>query len=69
MREKKAKKIGGGNLAGFCKSPEMGTKFAYIRFFLYLCSEKTYKGQKGWVEAMDRVSIEFTHHLYCLGMV
>ena len=69
MHEKGTKEIGGGDLAGFCKSPEMGTKFAYIKKKLYICSGKTYKGQKGWVEAMDRVSIEFTHHLYCLGMV
>ena len=40
MREKGTKEIGGGDLAGFCKSPEMGTKFAYIRFFLYLCRGK-----------------------------
>ena len=48
MHEKGTKKIGGeGNLAGFCKSPEMGTKFAYLRFFLYLCSGKEKKRTSG----------------------
>jgi hypothetical protein len=53
MREKGTKEIGGGNLAGFCKSPEMGTKFAYIRFFLYLCSGKEKNGQVGVAEVKD----------------
>lgn len=54
MREKGTKEIGGGDLAGFCKSPEMGTKFAYIRFFLYLCSGKEKNGQVGVAEVKDR---------------
>ena len=53
MREKGTKEIGGGDLAGFCKSPEMGTKFAYIRFFLYLCSGKEKNGQVGVAEVKD----------------
>jgi len=54
MREKRAKKIGGGDLAGFCKSPEMGTKFAYLRKKQYLCSGKEKNGQAGVAEAKDR---------------
>ena len=54
MREKGTKEIGGGDLAGFCKSPEMGTKFAYLRFFLYLCSGKEKNGQVGVAEVKDR---------------
>ncbi len=54
MHEKGTKKIGGGgNLAGFCKSPKMGTKFAYLRFFLYLCSGKEKNGQMGVAEVKD----------------
>lgn len=53
MHEKGTKKIGGGDLAGFCKSPEMGTKFAYLRFFLYLCSGKEKNGQVGVAEVKD----------------
>lgn len=70
MREKGTKEIGGGDLAGFvirtvyaaCRghntaadlSLEMGTKFAYIRFFLYLCSGKEKNGQVGVAEIKDR---------------
>ena len=54
MHEKGTKEIGGGDLAGFYKSPEMGTKFAYIRFFLYLCSGKEKNGQVGVAEVKDR---------------
>ena len=54
MHEKGTKEIGGGDLAGFCKSLEMGTKFAYIRFFLYLCSGKEKNGQVGVAEIKDR---------------
>lgn len=53
MREKGTKKIGGGGLAGFCKSPEMGTKFAYFRLSLYLCSGKEKNGQVEVAEVKD----------------
>ena len=44
---KEQRKSARSNLAGFCKSPKMGTKFAYLRFFLYLCSGKEKNGQVG----------------------
>ncbi len=69
MREKRAKKIGGGDLAGFCKSPEMGTKFAYLRFFLYLCSGKEKNGQVGGAEVIDRVPAAVRPGVYRLGIV
>ena len=47
MHEKGTKEIGGGDLAGFCKSPEMGTKFAYFRKKQYLCSGKEKKRTSG----------------------
>ena len=52
-RKEQSKSVG-DNPAGFCKSPEMGIKFAYLRFFLYLCSGKEKNGQMGVAEVKDR---------------
>lgn len=69
MHEKGTKEIGGGDLAGFCKSPEMGTKFAYFRKKQYLCSRKEKNGQVGGAEVIDRVPAAVRPGVYRLGMV